>query len=129
MKNLGDIKLYLKYPLMWVMLLWALTLPGHEVAVYSFIMKGTVAKAASVLKKVKYHTAPDAVEQQALQVFLDARAAPPVVLTPQHADRYVLPSFLFNPPANEELPACADNPAGTRLLAHTTPVAVLPNAP
>jgi hypothetical protein len=30
---------YLKYPLMWVMLLWAITLPGHEVIVYDFLLK------------------------------------------------------------------------------------------
>ncbi|WP_162425998.1 hypothetical protein [Pontibacter pudoricolor] len=29
---------YLKYPLMWVMLLWAFTLPGHEVRVYNFLL-------------------------------------------------------------------------------------------
>jgi len=32
------IKQVLRYPLMWVMLLWALTLPGHEVFVYDFIL-------------------------------------------------------------------------------------------
>ncbi|WP_242928854.1 hypothetical protein [Pontibacter vulgaris] len=30
---------YFKYPLMWVMLLWALTLPGHEVIVYDYLIQ------------------------------------------------------------------------------------------
>ena len=30
---------YLKYPLMWVMLLWAFTMPGHEVRVYDFLFE------------------------------------------------------------------------------------------
>ena len=35
---------YLKFPLMWVMLLWAFTLPGHEVRVYNFLLHALAGK-------------------------------------------------------------------------------------
>ncbi|MEJ8756918.1 hypothetical protein WG947_07930 [Pontibacter sp. H259] len=38
------VKQTLRYPLMWVMLLWALTLPGHEVFVYDFLLKAIAGR-------------------------------------------------------------------------------------
>ncbi|WP_299823105.1 hypothetical protein [uncultured Pontibacter sp.] len=35
-------KRFLKFPLVWVMLLWAITSPGQEEAIYSYLVKGAV---------------------------------------------------------------------------------------
>jgi hypothetical protein len=126
MPSLKTIKHYMKYPLMWVMLLWALTLPGHEVAVYSFMVKGSVAEATSVLEMVTSKEAASAVKQQ---VFQDAKTASCIVLLQQRATRFFLPSFAGAPPADEGLPAYAVNPSGSGIAAHFFPVTILPNAP
>ena len=124
----GTIRRYLKYPLMWVMLLWALTLPGHELAVYSFLVKGSVAEVATSLKSVAGEQDDFSVKQQAVQVFLDANTASAIVLSPQQLIRCIFLLFAFAPPT-EHVPAYTPHAAGAELIAQLFPITIQPNAP
>ena len=124
----GTIRRYLKYPLMWVMLLWALTLPGHELAVYSFLVKGSVSEVASSLQSVAGEQDDFAVKQQAVQVFLDANTAPAIVLSPQQLFRCVFQLFAFAPPI-DDIPVYAPHTAVAKLITQLFPVIIQPNAP
>lgn len=119
---------YLKYPLMWVMLLWALTLPGHELAVYSFLVKGSVSEVVSRLKSVAGEQDDFSVKQQAVQVFLHANTASAIVLSPQQLIRSVFQLFAFAPPT-DDLSTYAPNTASAELLAQLFPITIQPNAP
>jgi hypothetical protein len=124
----GTIRRYLQYPLMWVMLLWALTLPGHELAVYSFLVKGSVAEVASSLASVAGEQDGFAVKQQAVQVFLDANTAPTIMLSPQQLIRCVFQLFACAPPI-QAIPAYGGQAAGAELVARLFPITIQPNAP
>lgn len=128
MAFIRTIRHYLKYPLMWVMLLWALTLPGHELAVYSFLMKGSVAEVAASLKSVSGEQDDFLVKQQSVQVFLDANTASTIVLSPQQVIRCVLQLFAFAPPT-EDQPYCTAHAAGAELISRLFPITIQPNAP
>ncbi|MDX5422680.1 MAG: hypothetical protein LPK14_10535 [Hymenobacteraceae bacterium] len=122
-------KHYLRYPLMWVMLLWALTLPGHELAVYSFLVKGSVAEVAPRL----FPATPDAggatsIKQQAVQAFPDANTVAPLVLSPLLATRCLLQFFAFAS-LTDDLPVYSFQPGGAELLTQLFPVTIQPNAP
>lgn len=61
---------------MWVMLLWALTLPGHEIAVYSFLIDAFSGNKSEDLVACQegFNRAAD-VQNQVVYVFLDAEAS------------------------------------------------------
>lgn len=66
---------YLKYPLMWVMLLWAVTLPGHEVVVYNFLLNLLAGKAEISLVHVQEQISRSGERSQHAYVFIDAAPA------------------------------------------------------
>ncbi len=113
---------------MWVMLLWALTLPGHELAVYSFLVKGSAAEVASSLKSVSGEQDDFSVKQQAVQVFLDANTASSIVLSPLQLFRCVFQLFAFAPPT-DDLPVYTPHAAGAELITQLFPITIQPNAP
>lgn len=123
-KNIG---FYFRHPLMAVMLLWALTLPGQEVAVYSFLFHGTTSGAA-----LQVTAAPDGegtVQEQAVQAFEDAKVPSPPVLHLPLLLNHPLLLLVFAAPADEPVPAFAAGAAGIKRLAQLFPATIQPNAP
>ncbi|WP_018476520.1 hypothetical protein [Pontibacter roseus] len=124
----ANVKYYSMYPLMWVMLLWALTLPGHELAVYSFLVKGTASEVASSLRTPTGSQEGEAVKQQTVQAFLDAKVRHANKLVPQQAIRSALQLLGLSAPtagiASHVLPT-GEVAAIAQLLSGS----ILPNAP
>ena len=118
---------YFRYPLMAVMLLWALTLPGQEVAVYSFLFHGTAS--GLTLPSAAAGEGQAAVQEQAVQAFQDARVSSCLVLDLVQPLKHPLLLLAFAAPSNEPIPAFAAGSAGVRLLAQLLPAALQPNAP
>jgi hypothetical protein len=114
---------------MWVMLLWALTLPGQEVQVYSFLLQGTVAQESSDVIPADGSSAESTVKQEKGHVFPDAKASSQVVLNLQQLFHHPLIRLFFAAPVAEATPACAASPAGARLLLQMLPLIIQPNAP
>ena len=120
---------YLRYPFMAVMLLWALTLPGQEVAVYSFLLHGTTSKADWTLAAAPHGEGQKTVvQQQGVQAFQDAKAPSCLVLDQQQLVKYPL-LLAFAVPADEPLPVYGLTYTGNRLLAQLLPITIQPNAP
>jgi hypothetical protein len=113
---------------MWVMLLWALTLPGHELAVYSWLVKGSMAAVAPGLKITPAGEDTGSVKQAAVQVFVYANTSSSVVLSPLQAIRASLLLVAFSPPS-VDLPIYAADVAGAELIAQLFPITIQPNAP
>ncbi|WP_205504030.1 hypothetical protein [Rufibacter psychrotolerans] len=61
---------------MWVMLLWALTMPGQEVEVYKFLFFGPSAEETTEREP----TNQPVLRQVGIQAFVDAKAASTLVL-------------------------------------------------
>lgn len=123
-------KHWLKYPLMWVMLLWAITLPGHEVMVYDYLVQGSVASAKLRLAPSQ-QAEPEAqsLKPQSVQAFPDADTAPVLVL------KQVLPisRLLLLPQAlalcYQAEPLYFSPVSAAELLARRIPFSLRPNAP
>lgn len=128
MPHRQNIQRVLRYPLMGVMLLWALTLPGHELAVYSFLVTGSVSDIAPSLLRSTGEQDSASVKQQVVQVFLDANTASPVTLSPLQAFRCVWQLFAFAPPT-DDVPSYASDAAGAERIAQIFPIAIQPNGP
>ncbi|WP_345156192.1 RNA methyltransferase [Pontibacter saemangeumensis] len=125
--NAKKLGYYFRYPLMAVMLLWALTLPGQEVEVYSLLFHGKTADSA-----VQVVPAPGdgaAVQKQPVQAFQDARVSAYLVLDLPQLAKLPLQLLAFAAPADEPIPAFARSAAGARLCAQLLPGAIQPNAP
>ncbi len=60
---------------MWVMLLWALTLPGHEVIVYDFLLNVVTGKHAAALAHAREEISRSEEQGKTSHVFLDAAPA------------------------------------------------------
>lgn len=114
------------YPLVWVMLLWAVTLPGHELAVYGFLVKGLATEVAPVLRLAEQKE--PAVKQQLPQVFVDAHISSTFVLNPQQAFRHSFLLFKFVPPVVNQ-PACRPQFLVAVLLGKILPASLQSNAP
>lgn len=112
---------------MWVMLLWALTLPGQEVEVYRFLMKGPVA--TSVADTAQMHKSTSSVKAEGVQAFLDANTSSSLHLAPQQVINCLLQVFTFAPPSDDSLSTYAANYAWVVQLAQIFPISILPNAP
>ncbi|MHC2991992.1 hypothetical protein OB13_10475 [Pontibacter sp. HJ8] len=123
-----SIKYYFRYPLMWVMLLWALTLPGHELAVYSLLVKGSIAEVAAGLGIAPAGEDTGSVKKPAVQVFEDAKASSSVVLSPLQTIRASLLRLAFLPPS-VDFPICASEAIGGERIAQLFLISLLPNAP
>lgn len=123
--NTKHVGYYFRHPLMAVMLLWALTLPGQEVAVYSFLFHGATSGATLPLDAA---AGAVAVQEQAVQAFEDAKVpAPPVLHLPQLVKHLLL--LVFAAPADKPVPAFAAGAAGAKLLAQLLTATLKPNAP
>ena len=124
--NTKHVGYYFRHPLMAVLLLWALTLPGQEVAVYSFLFYGATSGATLPLDAA---AGAVAVQEQAVQAFEDAKVpAPPVLHLPQFLKQPLL-LLLFAAPADKPVPAFAAGAAGAKLLAQLLTATLKPNAP
>ncbi|WP_299984208.1 hypothetical protein [uncultured Pontibacter sp.] len=123
-----NIKRYLTYPLMWVMLLWAVTLPGHELAVYSYLVKGSADEVAQSLRSATSEQDDFSVKQQTVQVFLDANTASVIVLSPQQLIKCVFQALTFAP-AIDDIPSYSPHAAGAELITQLFPITIQPNAP
>ncbi|MBF8964436.1 hypothetical protein I0P70_14375 [Pontibacter sp. FD36] len=123
-----NIKRYLTYPLMWVMLLWAVTLPGHELAVYSYLVKGSADEVAQSLRSATSEQDDFSVKQQTVQVFLDANTASVIVLSPQQLIKCVFQTLTFAP-AIDDTPSYSPHAAGAELITQLFPITIQPNAP
>jgi hypothetical protein len=122
---------FLRLPLMWVMLLWAFTLPGHEVAVYTFLLTGS-GSAVVAAHPVNDETSTLQVKAQAVTAFPDARPATNSVLPVLQKAGPAFSSFLtdfFFPAADLALPRQVPVLAGAGLLALLLPFSLQPNAP
>ncbi|WP_148041206.1 hypothetical protein [Rufibacter immobilis] len=123
---------HLKYPLMWVMLLWALTLPGQEVEVYRFLFGDTSSATPRLHLGAADHQGKGAsIKAEGLHVFQDAKASSYLVLSlPQNlsvsAD-YILPAF--SPAYDEPSVSYAVVPVALLRLAQLLPSCLQPNAP
>ncbi|WP_148561767.1 hypothetical protein [Pontibacter korlensis] len=120
---------WLRYPLMWVMLLWALTLPGHEVMVYDYLVQGSVQESVLRFKPANLQDSEQAVKPQNVQAFVDAQNAPELVLKQV---LHVAPSLLLPFVAEFlafSLPLYTSPVSVGHLLQQVLPVTVLPNAP
>lgn len=120
---------YLKYPLMWVMLLWAVTLPGHEVAVYNFLLKLATGMADASLERVQEEIILAGKQGRNSHVFLDA--APPAFTgkmqfpaTPVLPAIFVLSLFRYKLRFSAPVNVLCVRAVHKKLL-----VSVLPNAP
>ncbi len=114
---------------MWVMLLWALTLPGHEVMVYDYMVQGTVQESVLRFKAAKLHEEGEVMKPQHVQAFTDAHAAPELVLRQvlYTAPLLLLPLFASLLP--DTAPTYISPVSTGQLLRQVLPVSVLPNAP
>ena len=119
---------YFRYPLMAVMLLWALTLPGQEVAVYSLLFHGT-ASGLAFQPATSAGEGQAAVQEQAVQAFQDARVSSCPEIGLAQPIKQPLLLLAFAAPTNEPIPAFATGAAGVRLLAQLLPATLQPNAP
>ncbi|PVY44242.1 hypothetical protein [Pontibacter virosus] len=124
----SNITRYLTLPLMWVMLLWAFTLPGHELAVYSYLIKGSVAGIASGLPTATTEQNDSSVKKQTIQVFADATPVSGIMLSPQKAFRDFFSLFRLTP-VEKDQPIRRQYLQVAVLLAHILPVSILRNAP
>jgi len=113
---------------MGVMLLWALTLPGHELAVYSFLMKGSVAEVAHRLAAIPDGAEAASVKHQEVHVFGDANTVPSLVLLSLQAVKHLPQQFAFVP-AVDDPSGYTFSATGAKLLARLLSVDILPNAP
>src|SRR5688500_3653085 len=66
---------YLKYPLMWVMLLWAFTMPGHEVRVYNFLLSTLAGKPVAELTHDQAEVSHSNKQHQENNAYLEAAPA------------------------------------------------------
>jgi hypothetical protein len=60
---------------MWVMLLWALTLPGHEVIVYDFLLKVISGEPVAKLAEARQEISSATEKHNTCHVFKDAAPA------------------------------------------------------
>ncbi|TPE46288.1 hypothetical protein [Pontibacter mangrovi] len=123
---------WLRFPLMWVMLLWSLTLPGHEVMVYNYLVQGSVNEAVMRLQHVaskQEQQAGHRLKPQNVQAFTEAQTAPALELKQvlQAAPLLLLP--LFSYVTSLAAPTYTSPVSGWQLLQQCLPVSVLPNAP
>ncbi|MCC9169086.1 hypothetical protein [Pontibacter harenae] len=119
----------LSIPLCWVMLLWALTLPGHEVEVYRLLLQGSPSTA--MLKLLPKSGGKDkiAVQQQSVQAFLDAEVPSSLVLDLRQLERHPLLLLAFAASCDEPSLDYATTYSGIKLSERLFPVSIQPNAP
>lgn len=123
-----NITRYPAYLLMWVMLLCAVALPGPEQAVYTFLAKGPVTKAAPVTGSSEDGQHHASVKQQIVKVFAEATISSTFVLSPQQAFRNNFQLFNFVPPVVDQ-PARRPHFLVAVLLARILPASLQSNAP
>lgn len=112
---------------MWVMLLWSLTMPGHEVMVYDYLVKGSVNN--TLLRLTTTQGEEETVKPESVEAYDFAENAP--VLTIKQivfiAKLVVLPALILLASKAAPIHVFADWAPG--LLQKILPFSVLPNAP
>lgn len=114
---------------MWVMLLWSLTLPGHEVLVYGYLVQGSVQESVMRFKAANLGEEEPALNPQQVQAFADAQTAPVLVLKQvlHVAPLLLLP--LFAQVKTDTTSSYTSPVSPGQLLQQVLPATVLPNAP
>ena len=123
------INTYLRYPLMWVMLLWAITLPGHEVIVYDFLLKVISGAPVAALSDSKEAISRAEAQKSTSHVYLEAAPATfagKLVSQPVH---FIPGAFSFSFDLPNRFYSVALTFPPTTALHKALLVAVLPNAP
>ncbi|MER2998489.1 hypothetical protein [Pontibacter populi] len=119
---------YLKYPLMWVMLLWAFTMPGHEVRVYNFLFKALVGEPVAELTQAREEISRS--EKQPNFAYQEATPAASVAgKLKLQLPGAISDSFLFSP--GQPVPFFSFSGYSYRAAAvqEQLLIALLPNAP
>lgn len=114
---------------MWVMLLWALTLPGQEVEVYHFLLHSatdnTTPQAQASASAHSY-----TFKKPAVHAFVDAKPSSSLVTVSQQTlGQQLIAYLLFAKPADEKLPEEVLYFAEVGILAQIFAVILQPNAP
>jgi len=118
----------LQIPLMAVMLLWALTLPGQEVEVYNLLLHSPTSKAAIDL--IPASKGQLAVQRQGVHAFQDAKVSSFVILDwQQWIKQPLLLLIAFATPTDELLPSSLSSSAAIRLSTQLLAIILQPNAP
>lgn len=114
---------------MWAMLLWALTMPGHEVMVYDYLVQGSVSEAALRFKSAGSDQEGQSLKPQNVQAFTDAQSAPVLVIkqAKQIAPLLLLPLFAIV--KADASPTYASPVSPGQLLQFVLPASAQPNAP
>ncbi|MFD1187564.1 hypothetical protein [Pontibacter rugosus] len=120
---------WLKYPLMWVMLLWAITMPGHEMMVYDYLVQGSVSDSVLRLSPSGKQDEGQRVQPQKVQAFADADTAPVLVVKQVLYVNSLLLLPLIAALFNKEKLLYSSPEAFSKLLKRVFPVSILPNAP
>lgn len=123
----SDIGPILRIPFLWVMLLWALTLPGQEKVVYQFLIQ-TVAGDVSAGICRKSLDESGQVQKQNVHVFVDAKVSSAQTL-PQQPARFLLSAFTVNLYAVSSQLACFINVVWFPWILFFHAISILPNAP
>ncbi|MCX2740396.1 hypothetical protein [Pontibacter anaerobius] len=111
------------------MLLWSLTLPGHEVMVYGYLVQGSVSESVLRFKTASPEDEEQVLKPQTVQAFLDAQTAPELVLKQMLHTAPLLLLPLFAALLPDALPLYTSPVSAGQLLEQVLPVTVLPNAP
>ena len=118
-----------KYPLMWVMLLWAVTLPGQEAEVYGFLLKGFATEASSEAVAVSPGSSETSGDQETGHVFWDAKVSSHIGLNLQQLFHHPILTHGFAAFVSGSFKVRAASPTGASLLMLLLPFILQPNAP
>lgn len=111
---------------MWVMLLWAITSPGQEKTVYSFLVNGGAPNSESAEITLPGHQTFTGSEAA---VSWDAQHSPFILLQPGTAVVQLLRVFTFSPESSAEHATPAPSTAAVLQVVRVLAVSVIPNAP
>lgn len=112
---------------MWVMLLWSLTMPGHEVMVYDYLVKGSVNN--TLLRLTTTQGEEETVKPESVEAYDFAENAPVLIIKQIVfiAKLVVLSALILLASKAAPIHVFADWAPG--LLQKILPFSVLPNAP
>ncbi|MEJ8804493.1 hypothetical protein [Pontibacter sp. H249] len=119
-------KRFFRYPLMWVMLLWAVTSPGQEEAVYRFLVNGSTTGSGEATAPVADNQSITAAESA---VSWDAQHASYLHLQAGPAALQLLQFFCLSPHVNTHTGNHTLAVAVSLQLAELLLYSLFPNAP
>lgn len=115
---------------MWVMLLWAFTLPGHEVRVYNFLIHALAGKPVTIFDHGRAEVSPS--EKQQLESFAYLEAAPAASFAGKIKFQLLYPvsgDLFFSPVKAFTFFSFSGNSFKAAALKDQLLIALLPNAP